>query len=41
MNKNCDINDFLEIAKIRNNLKKLGICGVVGPTVPKGCLVLI
>ena len=36
MNKNYDIDNFMEIAEIRNKLKKLGICGVVGPTGPRG-----
>lgn len=36
MNKKCDINDFRETAEIRNKLKKLGICSVVGPTGPRG-----
>lgn len=36
MNKKCDINGFRETAEIRNKLKKLGICSVVGPTGPRG-----
>ena len=36
MNEKCNIDDFLEIAKIRSKLKGLGICGIVGPTGPRG-----
>lgn len=31
MNEKCEINDIIETARIRNKLKKIGICGPTGP----------